>query len=78
VSPLRAVLAELQAGEVDPVRLARRLDLSRDEVEAMVDYWVRRERLSVRAVGCPATGCAGCPVVQGSDRSRRMPLRCLS
>jgi hypothetical protein len=82
VTALRAVLAEVLAGEADLARLAGKLGIGADEVEAMVDYWVRRGRLAVQPLGpaCPSRGCATCPVAaaQGSDRSRSRPLRCFS
>jgi hypothetical protein len=60
VSALRAVLAavlEARPGTgLDDI--ARRLELSRDEVEAMVDYWARRGVLSVQRLrGCPGGAC---------------------
>jgi hypothetical protein len=61
VSQLRAVLAAVLAAPPGTGldRIAERLDLSRDEVEAMVDYWVRRGKLSVRRLrGCSAGGCS--------------------
>lgn len=64
MSALRAVLAEVR-GASDPTTLdaiARRLQLGRDEVEAMVDYWVGRGQLAVveLATHCPANSCGGC------------------
>ena len=60
MSLLRRVLAEVSAAHrLDDI--AERLGLSRDEVDAMVEYWVRRGRLSLEEVGgCPAGGCSGC------------------
>jgi hypothetical protein len=78
VSVLRAVLAEIRtaadAGEVDLDSVAGRLGIGRDELDAMVDYWVGRGRLSLRELGCRVTDCplgscaAGCrlgPMVIG-------------
>ncbi len=60
MSALRAVLAAVRAAPpgtgLDAV--ARQLDLSRDEVEAMVDYWVRRGELTVEPLrSCSGGGC---------------------
>lgn len=65
MSPLRRVLAEITAARGGGVSLddvARRVGVTRDEVDAMVDYWVRRGRLSVEEIGraCPSGGCGGC------------------
>ncbi|MFE3192405.1 FeoC-like transcriptional regulator [Nocardia sp. NPDC059240] len=63
-SPLRRVLAEIteSRGEFSLDQVARRVGVSRDEAQAMVDYWVRKGRLSVEQIGsgCPSTGCGGC------------------
>ena len=46
--------------------IARSLGLARDEVDAMVDYWERRGKLTVErlrgcsSAGCSARGPAGC------------------
>ncbi|MFC9994857.1 FeoC-like transcriptional regulator [Nocardia sp. NPDC127526] len=65
MSALREVLAEITAarGGVGLDDVARRIGVSRNEVDAMVDYWVRKGRLSAEPVtsGCPADGCGGCP-----------------
>ncbi|MTJ61626.1 hypothetical protein GL305_11705 [Nocardia seriolae] len=64
ISPLRRVLAEITAsrGDFSLDQLARSVGVSTDEARAMVDYWVRKGRLSVEQIGsgCPATGCGGC------------------
>jgi hypothetical protein len=65
-SPLRQVLAEVRASAHRPTTLdemARRVGVTRDEVESMIDYWVRRGRLTVDRIGrgCAGSGCAGCP-----------------
>lgn len=62
--PLRQVLAEITAarGNVDLAAIARRVGVSRDEVDSMVAYWVRKGRLAVEEIGsgCPSGGCGGC------------------
>ncbi|NBM20479.1 FeoC-like transcriptional regulator [Streptomyces sp. GC420] len=60
---LRAVLARVEAGRPGTTLagIARELGIGRDEVEAIVDYWVGRGRLEVNTMAsCPASGCAGC------------------
>jgi hypothetical protein len=74
VSPLRAVLAEVRAA--GPGRgldeIAKSLGLARDEVDAMVEYWERRGKLTIeRLRGCPSGGCSakgagGCAVDGGA------------
>lgn len=67
VSPLRRVLLELQLGTgLDDI--AQHLGLARDEVEAMVEYWVRRGRLTLRRIDrtCPTGGCGACPAARGN------------
>ncbi|GAB0102082.1 hypothetical protein JMUB6875_10490 [Nocardia sp. JMUB6875] len=63
-SPLRRVLAEIteSRGDFSLDQIARRVGVSLDEAKAMVDYWVRKGRLSVEQIGssCPSTGCGGC------------------
>ncbi|WP_067541797.1 FeoC-like transcriptional regulator [Nocardia crassostreae] len=65
MSALREVLAQITAarGGVSLDEVARRIGVSRTEVDAMVDYWVRKGRLSAEPVtsGCPSDGCGGCP-----------------
>lgn len=81
MSPLRQVLAEIVAspGERSLNDIAQRLDLSRDEVEAMVEYWVSRGRLTVDQIGggCPPGGCGGCGVAgqPGCASGGSSPLR---
>ena len=63
---LRAVLAEIRAargGGVSLAEVARRVGVSREEAEAMVDYWVRRGALGTTDLGrgCASGGCGGCP-----------------
>ncbi len=63
MSALRAVLAAVSSAPASTglAEIARRLDLSVDEVGAMVDYWVRRGRLVVEPLtGCGPAACAGC------------------
>lgn len=64
MSPLRQVLTEIAGarGGVSLDDVARRVGVSRGEVESMVDYWVRKGRLSAEVVGsgCPTDGCGGC------------------
>jgi hypothetical protein len=71
---LARVLTEVRAAApgtgLDEV--ARRLGLSRDEVDLAVDYWARRGELVVDELGCApscaAPSCAGCPLA-GPRRS---------
>jgi hypothetical protein len=63
---LRAVLAEIRAargGGVSLAEVARRVGISREEAEAMVDYWVARGALGATDIGrgCSSGGCGGCP-----------------
>lgn len=73
MSVLRAVLVEIRAavadaGEVNLDEIAGRLEVGRDELDAMVDYWAARGRLSLRELGCRVTDCplgscaAGCRI----------------
>lgn len=63
-SPLRAVLAAVRSAGpgVGLDEIAKRLDLSRDEVDAMVGYWEERGVLSVTRLGggCVSARCADC------------------
>lgn len=68
---LRDVLRAVRAAApgTGPDDLARGLGLDRDELAAMIDYWVRRGELTVEELaGCPPTGCAGCPAAGGGWR----------
>ena len=63
---LRAVLAEIRAargGGVSLAEVAGRVGVSREEAEAMVEYWVRRGALDTTDIGrgCSSGGCGGCP-----------------
>jgi radical SAM superfamily enzyme YgiQ (UPF0313 family) len=63
VSPLRQVLREIRsAGSASLDDVARAVGVNRDEVDAMVDYWVRRGQLSIEEIGrgCPGGGCGSC------------------
>lgn len=64
MSTLRRVLAEITAarGGTSLDEIARRLGLGRDEVDAMVGYWIRKGRLAAEdiAAACPGGGCGGC------------------
>ncbi|MER7504341.1 FeoC-like transcriptional regulator [Nonomuraea pusilla] len=65
---LRQVLAEIVAarGTAHLGEIARRAGITRDEAEAIVDYWVERGRLSRdRLGGCPPRGCGGCALADG-------------
>ncbi|MFB9238024.1 FeoC-like transcriptional regulator [Plantactinospora siamensis] len=71
-SPLRRVLAEIRAAERGGVSLddvARRVGVGRDEIDSMVDYWVRKGRLTVEEIGrgCPSGGCGGCSSGKGGS-----------
>ncbi|QLY31329.1 FeoC-like transcriptional regulator [Nocardia huaxiensis] len=65
MSPLRQVLAEITTarGGVRLDDVARRVGVSRAEVDSMIEYWVRRGKLSTEAItsGCPTGGCGTCP-----------------
>ncbi|MCN9243808.1 FeoC-like transcriptional regulator [Streptomyces sp. RY43-2] len=63
---LRAVLAEIRAargGGVSLTEVAQRVGVSREEAEAMVEYWVQRGALATTDLGrgCASGGCGGCP-----------------
>jgi hypothetical protein len=62
---LHQVLTELACADpgTDLDAIARRLDLGRDELDSMVDYWVRRGRLQRQELrsACPGGGCSRCP-----------------
>ncbi len=62
-SPLRAVLAELDAGAPTLDEVARRTGLDRGVVGAAVDHLVRLGRVSASTLGtaCPDGGCGTCP-----------------
>ncbi|WP_367115008.1 FeoC-like transcriptional regulator [Actinophytocola sp.] len=71
------MLAEIRAARpgtrLDDI--ARHLDLTRDELDAMIGYWVHRGQLTVAEIGgCPPVGCAGCFLAHagrpGCGRSR--------
>jgi hypothetical protein len=63
MSMLRQVLARVRAGPpgtgLDDI--ARGLGVTRDEVDAMVEYWVRRGELVMDELSsCASGGCGGC------------------
>ena len=66
-SPLRAVLAQLDAGAPTLDEVARRTGLPRDVVGAAVDHLVRLGRVTSSTLGtaCPDDGCATCPSGSG-------------
>ncbi|MEV6048288.1 FeoC-like transcriptional regulator [Streptomyces xanthochromogenes] len=71
MSTLRQVLAAIESAARTGAGLdsvARSLGLSRAEVDAMAEYWVRKGRLTREEIGggCPAAGCGGCPVARGA------------
>jgi hypothetical protein len=68
-SPLRAVLAELEAGAPTLDEVARRTGLDRDVVGAAVDHLVRLGRVSssTLSTSCPDDGCGACPAGNGCD-----------
>jgi hypothetical protein len=79
MSQLDRVLAEIRAGaratSIDD--LARRLNIPRDDLDAMIGYWVHRGELMVDGTGSCARGsCAGCPVAVGcgSGQFARRPV----
>nr|WP_240943038.1 FeoC-like transcriptional regulator [Planosporangium thailandense] len=55
------------ADSVSLDEVARNVGVSRGEVDAMVDYWVRRGQLTVEEIGrgCPGGGCGSCPSGNG-------------
>lgn len=75
MSELDRVLTEIQ-GTPAPKSLndlARRLDVSRDELDVMIGYWIHRGELVVEEVSCGTSGsCAGCPLT-GPAGCRRGP-----
>lgn len=63
MSPLHRVLAEIRAAPATASLddLARRLAVSRDELDAMIGYWVHQGELVVEEItGCASSGCASC------------------
>jgi hypothetical protein len=73
MSQLQRVLNEIRAGagatSIDD--LARRLNIPRDDLDAMVGYWVHRGELLVEGtVNCASGSCAGCPVAVGCGPGR--------
>ncbi|MGW2479248.1 FeoC-like transcriptional regulator [Streptomyces sp. NPDC001571] len=82
MSLLREVLARIESAARTGAGLdavARSLGLSRGEVDAMAEYWVRKGRLTREEIGggCPTSGCGGCPVANngcGANGGRPAPL----
>jgi hypothetical protein len=77
MSQLHRVLAEIRAGaaatSIDD--LARRLSIPRDDLDAMIGYWVHRGELMVEGtVSCGGGSCGGCPVAAGCG-SGQFPRR---
>ena len=63
--PVRAVLAGVAAGHATVAELAGATGLPADLVAAVVGHLVRTGRVAAcGASTCPATGCAGCPLVR--------------
>lgn len=65
VAPLRQVLAEVKSsagGGISLSEIARKVGVSNDEASSMIDYWVRRGKLSVDDLGnaCASGGCGSC------------------
>jgi hypothetical protein len=65
--PLRAVLAELDAGVPTLDEVARRTGLDAEVVAAAVDHLVRLGRVTSSTLGtaCPDGGCGPCPAGAG-------------
>ncbi|MFE9537339.1 FeoC-like transcriptional regulator [Streptomyces sp. NPDC006691] len=82
MSLLREVLARIESAARTGAGLdavARSMGLSRSEVEAMAEYWVRKGRLTREEIGggCPPSGCGGCPIANsgcGTGGGRPAPL----
>ena len=61
---LDAVRAAPAATSLD--LLARRLKMSRDDLDAALGYWVHLGELVVEELpNCASTGCGGCPLSTG-------------
>jgi hypothetical protein len=66
---LRQVLQELEMaqGPISLEELSRRLDIDRDALRGMIEFWVRRGRLqnyddamAAALAACPTGSCSGC------------------
>jgi hypothetical protein len=66
---LRQVLQELEMaqGPISLEELSRRLDIDRDALRGMIEFWVRRGRLqnhddamAAALAACPTDSCSGC------------------
>ncbi len=62
--PLSLVLAEVEAGTPTLTQMARNCGLDEEVVRAAVEHLVRAGRIETRelSVGCPPSGCGGCPL----------------
>ncbi len=65
--PLRAVLAELEAGTATVTQIATNCGLSESMTKAALDHLVRSGRVAAKelSVGCPPSGCGGCALATG-------------
>ncbi|GGY16408.1 FeoC-like transcriptional regulator [Streptomyces xanthochromogenes] len=71
MSTLRQVLAAIESAARTGAGLdsvARSLGLSRAEVDAMAEYWVRKGRLTREEIG------GGCPAAAAPSRAADVPL----
>jgi len=66
---LRQVLQEMEMaqGPISLEELSRRLDIDRDALRGMIEFWVRRGRLqnhdeaiTATLAACPTGSCSGC------------------
>ena len=77
-SPQQSVLDAFDDGATTLDDVARRVGLSRDVVDAVVEYLLRTGRLAAERLtaGCPDGGCGACPVtatgVECSERAARL------
>ncbi|MPZ84484.1 MAG: hypothetical protein GEV28_30475 [Actinophytocola sp.] len=74
MSHLARVLAEIRASTTATGldELARRLGVSRDDLDALIGYWVHRGELVVdETIGCTAGSCHGCALAAGGCAPRR-------
>lgn len=65
MSQLGRVLTEIRAAPTATSldELASRLEVSRDDLDAMIGYWVHCGELIVEEIsGCAAGSCGGCPL----------------
>ena len=60
--PLQAVLAAFRSGAGTVDEIAAGCGLTRDVVDAALEYLIRSGRLAAQPLaGCPIDGCGGCP-----------------